>query len=320
MMKNKYSIKEKISEVLGFFDTITSGRDDGNEPPLNIFERNYIEEAMYVILKKLGITTNPDSLFENDVKEVNGEIIQSKVQKPEPTILDVYEYLNDKYGKEVKAERLLANIIPFLRTGSKPIFDGQTNLGKNQSNHALLESRLINFNLKNMEEAYLKPVAYQVILNFLWEHFVKSPRNATKKKYLYADEVWQFISNDTTVSFMEKVARRIRKRHGGFVIASQDFIRFIENEKARAVVQNSFTQMFFKQNKIDKNKIRENFDLSEGEIDILFGEPEPGEGILRIGKSSIWLKTDPSEDDMIFLESNQAVLDEYMKRRKVSSF
>jgi len=312
-------IKEKISEVLGFFDTITRGKD-GNEPPLNIFERNYIEEAMnWIFAEKLKITTNPDSLFEEDIKEVHGEIIQSKVQKPEPTISDVYDYLNEKYGKEVKAERLLANIIPFLRTGSKPIFDGQTNLGKNQSNQALLESRLINFNLKNMEEGYLKPVAYQVILNFLWEHFVKSPRNATKKKYLYADEAWQFINNDTTVSFMEKVARRIRKRHGGFVIASQDFIRFIENEKARAVVQNSYTQMFFKQNKIDKNHIRENFDLSEGEINILFGEPEPGEGILRIGKNSIWLKTDPSEEDMIFLESNQAVLEEYMKRRRIPS-
>lgn len=313
-------IREKINEVIDFFDIICRGKnqeDDG----ISVFERNYVEEALKHLFGKNGFnyTSNPESLYENKPKNVNGQIIQSRVRKPEPTIKDVYEYLLEHYNKEPTAKRILAAIRPFLRDGSKPIFDGQTYLGEDQENIDLHSARLVNFNISQMEEGFLRPIAYHVILNYIWEYFVKNIDNEQKKKIVYADEFWTLVDNDQTVSFAEKVARRARKRNAGFRIASQDFVRILESQKARGVLQNTHTFFFLKQNKIDLKLIEENFDLSKGELDILFQNPDKGEGILRVGRSSVYLRTDPSEEEIEFIESNLAVLEENRRRRQMTN-
>ncbi|KOO48176.1 VirB4 family type IV secretion system protein [Priestia koreensis] len=307
-------VREKANELLAFFDIIIRGKDSADSG-LDVFERNYLEEAIEYVFKELGITTHPESLFKNEVQTVNGHIVQSKVRKLEPEILQIYEYLVDKYGEDLKAERLIAGIKPFLRTGSKPIFDGQTFLGRGIT-QTLMASRLVNFNISQMEEGFLKPIAYHVLLNYIWEHFVKNLDNATKKKYVYCDELWQFIDNDLTVAFFEKLARRARKRNCGFCWASQDFVRILEHPKSRGILTSTFSYLFFQQNKIDLKRIKENFDLSNGEVEILFNNPGKGEGIFRVGGSSVWLQTDPSEEEMVFIESNTAVLEELLERRK----
>ncbi|KYD23177.1 VirB4 family type IV secretion system protein [Caldibacillus debilis] len=309
-------LKEKINDALDFFDIIVRGKNSEDEG-LNVFERNYLEEALrYIYTEKLKITSHPDSLFENKVVKVDNQLIQSKVRKPEPTISDVFDYLSEHYGKEERALRLIAAIRPFLRDGSKPIFDGQTYLGKGVT-QSLHEARLVNFNISQMEEGFLRPIAYHVILNYLWEHFVKNLDNATKKKIVYADEAWTLIDNDQTVSFLEKMARRSRKRNAGLRIASQDFVRFVTNEKARGILQNTYSYLFLHQNKTELKAIKENFDLSEGEIGIIFGKTDLGEGILRIGHNSVWIKTNPSEEELFFIESNEAVYEERMRQKKL---
>lgn len=307
-------IREKINDYLDFFDIICRGKNQ-EEYGLDVFERNYLEEASKFILEKLEITTHPDSLFTDDVIQVDNQLIQSRVSKPEPTVSDIYNYLIEKYQNEPKALRLIAAIKPFLRNGSKPIFDGQTNLGKNVT-QALNDARLVNFNISQMDEGFLRPVAYHVILNYIWEHFVKNLDHATKKKFVYCDEAWTLIDNEQTVSFLEKMARRSRKRQAGLRVASQDFVRFVMNDKARGILQNTHSYLFLKQAKLDLKVIKENFDLSAGEIDILFSNPDEGEGILRVGNSSVWFRTNPSEEELFFIESNQAVFEERMNRKK----
>ncbi|KZE68006.1 hypothetical protein AWM68_17700 [Fictibacillus phosphorivorans] len=309
-------LREKVNDSLDFFDIICRGKNS-EDRGLDVFERNYLEEAVqYIFTEKLQLTSHPDSLFSNEVVKVDNQLIQSKVRKPEPTISDVFEYLIGQYGNEPKAMRLIAAIRPFLKTGSKPIFDGQTHLGKGVT-QSLQDARLVNFNISQMEEGFLRPIAYHVILTYLWEHFVKNLDNANKKKFVYCDEAWSLIDSDQTVSFLEKMARRARKRNAGLRIASQDFVRFVLNDKARGILQNTNSFFFLKQNKIDLKAIKENFDLSAGEIDILFGNPDKGEGILRVGKSSVWLQTNPTEEELVFIESNQAVYEEKMKRKRL---
>lgn len=309
-------LREKMNDILDFFDIICRGKNSEYRG-LDVFERNYLEEAVqYIFNEKLKLTSHPDSLFSNEVVQVDNQLIQSKVRKPEPTISDVFEYLKDHYEEEPKALRLIAAIRPFLRDGSKPIFDGQTYLGKGVT-QSLQDARLVNFNISQMEEGFLRPIAYHVILNYLWEHFVKNLDNATKKKFVYADEAWTLIDSEQTVSFLEKMARRARKRNTGLRLASQDFVRFVTNNKARGILQNTHAYLFLQQNKIDLKVIKENFDLSAGEINILFGNPDKGEGILRMGKSSVWLQTNPSEEELFFIESNQAVYEEQMKRKQL---
>lgn len=121
-----YLFEKKINEAIDFFDIICRGKNQEAEG-LDVFERNYLEEALqHVIHNKLNINSHPESLFENNVRTIDNHLVQSRVRKPEPTISDVNEYLITKYGEEPRAFRLIAAIKPFLRTGSKPIFDGQT--------------------------------------------------------------------------------------------------------------------------------------------------------------------------------------------------
>jgi hypothetical protein len=314
-------LNEKINEILGFFDIISRGKKN-EDSGLDVFERNFVEEAIrYLFDEVFKYTSHPSSLYEDHVKEVDGHIVQSRVRKPEPTISDVYNYLIKHYGEESESEenqkraaRLIAILKPFLRDGSKPIFDGQTNLGKDVTQN-LHTARLVNFNISNMEEGFLRPIAYHVILNYVWEYFVKNVDNASIKKIVLADEAWTLVDSEQTVEFLEKVARRARKRNCGLRIASQDFIRILESKKARGVLQNTYSFFFLQQNKIDLKQIRENFDLSDGELGILFRNPDKGEGIMRIGKSSVWLRSDPSEDELIFVESNNAVLEEHRRKK-----
>lgn len=309
-------IKEKINEMLDFFDFIVRGKG-GESEGLDVFERSFLEDAIVKVLDQLGITTHPDSLFEENVREVDGQLVQSQVRKPEPEILQVYEIIKRDHENNPKAERLLAAIKPFLRTGSMPLFDGQTYLGRGVT-QTLESARLVNFNISSLEEGFLRPVAFHVILTYLWEYFAKDSNRASLKKYIYADELWQFVDNDQTVSFFEKIARRIRKRNGGLVYASQDFVRLLKNPKARGILTNTFTTFFLRQNKIDLAEIRKNFNLTQGEIDILFSNTDKGEGILRSGENSVWIQTNPSEEEMLFIESNKAVLEEFLRKRQLA--
>lgn len=312
-------IREKINEVTDFFDMIKRGKDQ-EYVGLNVFERNFIEEALEYLYTKdprFLYSSHPDSLFEDDDNAIikDGLIIQGRKKKLEPTISDVYLFLEERYGDDERCLELLAAISQFRSTSARPIFDGQTYFGKDLEGVNIHTTRLVNFNLKKIEEGFLRPIAYHVILNYLWEYFAKNSENELKKKMILCDEFWTLLDSDQTVSFSEKLARRCRKRNCGFRIASQDFVRILESKKARGVLQNTYTTLFFQQNKVDLSHIEDNFNLTRGERRILFENPEEGEGILRYGKASVHLRTDPSQEELMFIESNAAVLAEHRKKR-----
>lgn len=307
-------VLEKINELLGFFDIIIRGQDF-DRSGLNVFQRTMLEDAIREVFDKHGITSHPSSLYTDDVKKIDGQLVQSQVRKPEPELKEIYDVLVEHHGEDVKAEELIAAIRPFLRDGSKPLFDGQSYFGRGVETQ-LNESRVVNFNISHLEEGFLKPIAFHVILNYIWEHWIKNPEHAVKRKVLYVDEMWQFIDYEQTVNFLEKVARRARKRNAGMCWASQDFVRILENKKARGILQATYSYFFFEQNKIDKKKIEENFNLTAGELDIILNNPGKGEGIFRVGDSSVWIQTDPSEKEMLFIESNEAVLQELLNNMK----
>lgn len=308
-------IREKINEAIDFFDILMRGKEQDNGG-LDVFETSYIEDAMNYLYRedpRFQFTTHPDSLFLNETNIVDGQVFQGKIKKEMPTLTDVHAYLMEHHKDEPRAAKLIRSIRSFLRDGAKPIFDGQTYFGKNIDTD-LNKARLVNFNLKNMEEGSLRPIAYHVILQYLWEGFAKAPELMYEKKVINCDEFAQFIKNHQTVLFAEKLARRCRKRNCAFRIASQDFVVVANSPEARAILQNTQTFMFFEQNKIDLKLLEETFNLSQGEINIINNAPEKGECIFKQGTSSVRMRTDPSPTEMKLIESNIAVLEENRRR------
>ncbi|MBE7123421.1 hypothetical protein CN931_25170 [Bacillus sp. AFS054943] len=313
-------ILQKINELIGFFDMIVMG--DGNtDARLDVYERSSLEEVIKEIFDEHQITSHPASLYSEELKKVDGQLIQAQVRKPEPELKEVYDKLvklQEKEKEKSKVDRLVAAIRPFLRDGSKPIFDGQNYFGPGVSMD-LDNARVINFNITQLEESYLRPVAFYVILNFIWEHWIKNPANALKRKKLYIDELWQFVDHEQTVDFIEKCSRRARKRNCGVCWASQDFMRILNSPKAQGVLTTTYSYFFFQQHHILKDKVQKHFGLSDGEIDIIVNNPLPGEGIYRVGENSVWIRTNPSPNEMIFLESNEAVLQDTLKKMQNDS-
>lgn len=148
-------IREKINEVIDFFDILVQGKEQGING-LDVFERNILEQTMkylYTQDPRFLYTSHPDSLFIYEAREVNGVINQLKVKKDEPTLTDVFNYIEKEYESDSHSLRLLAALRPFLRDGSKPIFDGQTYFGKGVDIN-IHTARLVNFNISKMEEGF----------------------------------------------------------------------------------------------------------------------------------------------------------------------
>lgn len=301
------NISQMASNVKGFVNVILTS--NGAEEKMHVGEEKRLESAIDAVVDDLGITSDPNSLFQNKAGMVN-DVYQDRMPKPEPTLTDIYNKLimqnTDEDGQpSKKVERLLDALKLYLRDGKRPIFDGQTYFGKGRS-PLLNDYKYVNFNISQLEGS-IKRVAYYVITQYLWERWMKNPAKAMIKKVLDADEILQFIDDPEMSAFFEIIVRRDRKRNGSITWLTQDIERFQGNPQAKALVTNS-EFMFVLATKPEHRKLmKETVDLTDGALDILTGNPEPGEGILRQEGESIWIRTNPSQREMDFVESNRAV-------------
>lgn len=306
----KVLIKEKISELLNCFNIMISGSGD-QEKGLNTFEADILEQAIRKVIERAGITEDPASLYEERQIEKNGVLFLEKQKKPEITISDIYNQIIadntiEENGQKVlheHARRLVAGIRPYLRGNSRGIFDGQTNFGRENAGLNFDNSRLIVFDISKLEEGFLKPLAFHVCLTYLWNDFVVRDRSV--KKCIAADEAWMLVDYPRTLTFLEKVARTIRKYTGQLIIASQDFQKFALNPTARSVIQNSDSVILLSQNELDRKNIQETYQLSQGEMEVIMTNSDEvkGEGLFRMKGESVWLKVEISPDEMPYFST-----------------
>lgn len=303
----RVNIAAMIANVKGFINVIL--KSNSSETGLTVGEIAAIEDALNSIIEDFNITSDPNSLYEDHPGQIGNEYFD-RVPKPEPTLTDLYNKLickntDEKGNPNIKVTRILDALKPYLKSGSSPIFDGQTNFGKGRS--ALLNSyKYVNFNISTLEGS-LKHVAYYVITQYLWERWMKNPTKAIAKKVLDADEILQFIDDDEMSSFFETIARRCRKRNGSLCWMSQDIKRLKNNAKADSLYTNSDFMFTLYIKPEHRQLMKEAFDLTDGALIILTDNPEKGEGILTAEGESIWIRTNPSADEMSFVESNKAV-------------
>lgn len=312
------NITQMIANVKGFVNVILTS--NSAEKGMNVSEEKRLEDAINAVIEDFGITISPDSLFKDKAGMVDN-MYQNRMPKKEPTLTDIYRQLekqntDDNGHLDAKAERILDALKLYLRDGSRPIFDGQTYFGQGRS-VLLNDYKYVNFNISQLDGT-LKRVAYYVITQYLWERWMKNPAKATVKKVLDADEILQFIDDPEMSSFFETIVRRDRKRNGSITWLTQDIERFKGNPKAKALVTNS-EFMFILATKPEHRKLmKETTNLTDGALDILTGNPKPGEGILRVENESIWIRTNPEEFEMDFVESNKAVGQARKKRQEIS--
>ena len=248
---------DKISEIISLISVMVESRGEKlTTKQLSILDR--VVKAEYF---DRGINEMPESLFEPYEEP---DMIGYR-RKNMPTFSSLTERL-----KAEGQEDLCLLLEPYVAGGTMGIFDGQSNV-------TLHNVPFICFDVSRLEEGLMRPLAMHVILQWIWEKFIK--KNFGVKKQVIVDEAWQFMKYKDSAKFLETMARRCRKQIASLITATQSFYEFTDREEGKSVLTNSGTKFLMKQNSTDLESVTKIMQLPEGQIDVL-RQINKGEGLL----------------------------------------
>ncbi len=300
------NIENKVEDVTQALVTMARGSTRSDE--VNELTKQIIAEAVAEEYADLGINSNPDSLYVSAATNLMQGNIFSRQKKEMPTIGSWYKRIEQKARENTNKDYqyhysyLLKVMKQYIRE-----YDGQMAYFDGQSTFELLDGApFINLDISQLEERFARPLAQQILLSWIWEKFVKKNsedrKKATQKRVL-VDEAWMLLPYPEAVDFLNKMARRARKRNVSLAIVSQRFQDFYEKPEAQAVLTSSDTKLFLAQDKSEIQYLKEVFKLSEGEANFLV-TCQKGEGLLKVGADSAILKIMPTRKEFEFVETN----------------
>lgn len=275
-------INNKASDILNLIAVMAGGLTGG--------QRSIVSQITQNLYYERGITEDAKSLYVKDpyFDPVTKNFYHDGMKKPMPTFSDFHSALDDYGRREADEEiiKLASALKMFKKGGIYGLFDCHTS--QNLNNFA--SAPIVTFNISSLEEGILRPIGMYVALTWTWEKFIK--KNHHIKKRIVCDEAWMLVSknmagSDFTAQFLENASRRIRKRNGGLLVASQNFTEFAESSQGRAVLTNAVVNIFLHQDSTDIDLLQDTFKLSDGEKLFLL-KAKRGEILIRIhGESSI---------------------------------
>lgn len=299
------SVENKVEDVTQALLTMAKGST--RSEVVNEVTKQIIAEAVAEEYESKGINSNVNSLYKSDLTQINEGQIE-KEKKDMPTIGSWYKRIikkaeqNDNPDYKPHYSYLLKVMKQYIReyNGQMAYFDGQ-------STFELLDGApFINLDISQLEERFARPLAQQILLSWIWEKFVKKnseDKRKAKQKRVIVDEAWMMLPYPEAVDFLNKMARRARKRNVSLAIISQRFQDFYEKPEAQAVLTSSDTKLFLAQDKSEIQYLKEVFKLSEGEASYLI-TAQKGEGLLKVGNDTAILKITPTKKEFEFVETN----------------
>ena len=299
------NVPNKVEDVTQALLTMAKGSTRSIE--VNEVTKQIIAEAVAEEYEALGITNNINSLYKSETTLINeGQI--GKEKKDMPTIGSWYKRILKK-AKENDNPDYTKHYSYITKVMKQYIreYDGQMAYFDGQSTFDLLDGApFINLDISQLEERFARPLAQQILLSWIWEKFVKKnseDRSKAKQKRVIVDEAWMLLPYSEAVDFLNKMARRARKRNVSLAIISQRFQDFYEKPEAQAVLTSSDTKLFLAQDKSEIGYLKEVFKLSEGEASYLI-TAQKGEGLLKVGNDTAILRITPTRKEFEFVETN----------------
>ena len=312
------NVENKVEDVTQALLTMAKGSTRSEE--VNELTKQIIAESVAEEYAAHGINSDPNSLFEAANGEFGSNMLGRK-RKDMPTIGSWYRRIQKKADDNKNPDYnfhysyLLKVMKQYIRE-----YDGQMAYFDGQSTFDLLEGTLfINLDISQLEEKFARPLAQQILLEWIWEKYVKKnseDRTKAAKKRVLVDEAWMLLPFPEAVDFLNTMARRARKRNVSLAIISQRFQDFYEKPEAQAVLTSSDTKLFLAQDKSEIQYLKEVFKLSEGEASFLVTCLK-GEGLLKVGGDSAIIQIRPTAKEIEFVETNLNKL--MQKGRKTSN-
>ena len=163
------------------------------------------------------------------------------------------------------------------------MFDCQTTEGVDIEN-----AHLLTFDVSRLEEDLLRPIGMYIVFTWVWDKFIK--KNPNRQKVVVLEEAWMLIKKSLsgskyTAEFVEKAARRIRKRNGSLIVSSQNVREFEKSEQGQSVLDNTTIKILLGQEPADIATTQRIFQLSDGETKTILNAKR-GDGIIKTKFSS----------------------------------
>ena len=124
-----------------------------------------------------------------------------------------------------------------------------------------------------------------------------------RRKRVLVDDAWMLLPFPEAVDFLNKMARRARKRNVCLAVVSQRFQDFYEMSDVQAVLTSSDTKLFLAQDKSEIQYIKEVFKLSEGEANFLTTCTR-GQGLFKVGEQTAIIEIRPTKKELEFVNTN----------------
>ena len=304
--RNVLNVENKVEDVTQALLTMARGSTRSDE--VNELTKQIIAESVAEEYAARGINSNPASLYESAKVEINNNNMLAKEKKQMPTIGSWFKRIQKKAQDNTNPDYqyhysyLLKVMKQYIRE-----YDGQMAYFDGQSTFELLEGApFINIDISQLEERFARPLAQQILLSWIWEKFVKKnseDKRKARQKRVIVDEAWMLLPFPEAVDFLNKMARRARKRNVSLAIISQRFQDFYEKPEAQAVLTSSDTKLFLAQDKSEIQQLKEVFKLSEGEASFLV-TCSKGEGLLKVGQDTAVIQITPTRKEFEFVETN----------------
>lgn len=273
------NIKEKVADLLNLIGVMTG--------ELTQEQRSLVSFALASIYEEFGFTEDYTTLYEDDVVlNEKGEFVHHGRKRTMPIFSDFHRKLveiSQTPGNETLVS--VANALRmFTKDGVYGLFDQHTS--EDMSNY--MDSPVICFDIKQLEENVLRPIGMYNALSWAWEKFAK--KNPQLKKRIVCDEAWMLTNPNMpgyqfTAQFLETCSRRSRKRNCCLLVASQNFKEFVSCPQGEAVLSNAVVNIFLKQSSTDLDAVQDKFKLSNGERAYLTS-PARGHFLLKMNSEA----------------------------------
>ena len=312
------NIENKVEDVTQIL--LTMARGSTRTEDINEVTKQIIADSVADEYAAAGITNDINSLYAINSNTIMQNDYLGRSKKPMPTIGSWYHRLVENANKNTNPDYRAhySYLIKVMRQYVRE-FNGQMSYFDGQSTFDLLEgTSFINLDISNLEERFARPLAQQILLSWIWEKYVKrNSEDKTKagKKRVLVDEAWMLLPYPEAVDFLNKMARRARKRNVSLAVVSQRFQDFYEKAEVQSVLTSSDTKLFLAQDKSEIQYIKEVFKLSEGEASFLT-TCSRGQGLFKVGEQTAIIEIVPTKKEFEFMETNINKLREKKTQQK----
>jgi len=254
-------VMEKIAEMERLIASMATLHSGTSLDAYTAAATNDLLQTMYA--KTFAFTADPESLYEPGGTRRDADRLILRQKRRQPRFADFYAALCERAEQDPRLEDAVMRLRRFCQGGTEGMFDCDTNV-------SLIDAPIIHFDLSSLpEKSMARKLGMQVVLEWVIEKFVKKGVNV--KKRVIIDEAQKMLESEEHARFIEDVFRRIRKRSGSAVAASQDFRKFTKSEHGVAIVQNSATKVLMRQDKNDESTLQDIFGLEVHEFSELVG-------------------------------------------------